>query len=536
MAKPKQSKFKKDLKACRKASDRHVLVLETDMSHQEMCRVFHEADLIRKMGNELTGTMKKNFEQLMRTKRYRKILALYGKCEDEDTKDSYKKQLQEMQAKCNVTWDFCRQAAIPLAKKYGIDAVYGLTKAEDVWSGVEKCLYSDGKTLHFAKKDDLPCIRAKQINRGIIFNFSEDKLSFKIHNIAFCVRIKDRFQQDEVDAMIRYMKDPKGWDKQAVQTFRRTKKTMNTYRPCYASLVCQKIRGRMRVFLHITIEGRAMPKYDGQGDLRHSLGTGAIGCDIGTQTIAYCSDKEAGLKNLAERGPSIMENERKERRLLRAMDRSKRATNPQNYNANGTIKKGKKTWKFSNRYKKLKVRHAELCRVNALNRHLAINEEVNHLRSLGNVFITEPKNAKKLQRKAKPSEEKKTKRRKRFGKSIKNRCPGYFQAKVKQRFTGSGGKYIEAPNNYRASQYDHTADEYIKKKLSDRMYSLSDGTKVQRDWYSSFLLYCMNIKTQTISKQKCKRNFRKHYEMEKAMIEQIIANKTKVLNIGIKIA
>jgi len=26
------------------------------------------------------------------------------------------------------------------------------------------------------------------------------------------------------------------------------------------------------------------------------------------------------------------------------------------------------------------------------------------------------------------------------------------------------------PSDYRASQYDHTADDYIKKKLSDRMY------------------------------------------------------------------
>lgn len=46
------------------------------------------------------------------------------------------------------------------------------------------------------------------------------------------------------------------------------------------------------------------------------------------------------------------------------------------------------------------------------------------------------------------------------------------------------------PNDYRASQYDHTADDYIKKKLSDRMYHLADGTLVQQDWYSSFLLYC----------------------------------------------
>ena len=36
------------------------------------------------------------------------------------------------------------------------------------------------------------------------------------------------------------------------------------------------------------------------------------------------------------------------------MDRSRRATNSQHYNEDGTIKKGRKTWRYSNHYKKLK--------------------------------------------------------------------------------------------------------------------------------------------------------------------------------------
>ncbi len=55
-------------------------------------------------------------------------------------------------------------------------------------------------------------------------------------------------------------------------------------------------------------------------------------------------------------------------------------------------------------------------------------------------------------------------KKKRFGKSIKNRCPSGFQTTVEKKFKVTGGAYIEVPNNYRASQYDHTADDYIKKK------------------------------------------------------------------------
>ena len=127
-------------------------------------------------------------------------------------------------------------------------------------------------------------------------------------------------------------------------------------------------------------------------------------------------------------------------------------------------------------------------------------------------------------------------KKKHFGKSIQNRCPGGFQAAVENRFKASGGTYIEVPNNYRASQYDHTADDYIKKKLSDRMYKLTDGTLVQRDWYSSFLLYCYDFKTSDIDKNKCAAKFDKYYSMERGLIEWIKINKIRVLNSGIKIA
>ncbi|MCI6513746.1 MAG: hypothetical protein MR445_00650, partial [Erysipelotrichaceae bacterium] len=118
-------------------------------------------------------------------------------------------------------------------------------------------------------------------------------------------------------------------------------------------------------------------------------------------------------------------------------------------------------------------------------------------------FVTEPKNASKLMKRAKETtkdDKGKFNKKKRFGKSIKNRCPSGFQTAIEKKFKVTGGTYIEVPNNYRASQYDHTADEYIKKKLSDRMYKLTDGTLVQRDWYSSFLLYCYDDATQKIDK------------------------------------
>ncbi|MCK0514865.1 hypothetical protein MXE38_08440, partial [Anaerobiospirillum sp. NML120448] len=40
---------------------------------------------------------------------------------------------------------------------------------------------------------------------------------------------------------------------------------------------------------------------------------------------------------------------------------------------------------------------------------------------------------------------------------------------------------------------------------SQRTFNLSDGTLVQRDWYSAFLLYCYDSSTNSIDKVKCKK-------------------------------
>ncbi len=57
--------------------DMYLLALETNLTYVEKCQIFHYADLVRKAGNELTGMMKKRYDQLVRTKRYRKLKKVF---------------------------------------------------------------------------------------------------------------------------------------------------------------------------------------------------------------------------------------------------------------------------------------------------------------------------------------------------------------------------------------------------------------------------------------------------------------------------
>lgn len=61
------------LKQYHKFSDRHILVVETDMPYSDVLKVVVLSDKIRKAGNGLVRLMRKNYDQLLRTKRYRKL-------------------------------------------------------------------------------------------------------------------------------------------------------------------------------------------------------------------------------------------------------------------------------------------------------------------------------------------------------------------------------------------------------------------------------------------------------------------------------
>ena len=540
--------FQKKIFSLHKNSSKHTLTLEIKEDQNFVNYIYKYADNLRKLGNNLTREMQKRLDQLERTKKYRKLKELYRKAKekkDEKKCKNLSREMKEMQEQYDVTFEHCRKKAIEFNNNYKLDSVPVLTRAEDIWHGVERCLYGNGEKLNYLKFNEPPAIRFKQTTKGLIFNTNDDsfnllnldqKINFKFKKFKFEANLKDKFQRDEFQLIYNYLLNAKAIDELAINNLRNGIIT-DTYRPCYGTLVCKIIRGEKRVFLHITIDGKSILLQENQ------LGKGIVGCDIGTQTFAYTTDTEVGLKNLSERGTSIWNNEKKERKLQRALDRSRRATNPNNYSADGSIKKGKKKWIYSKHYYKNLKSLQNLKRKNAINRKLACNEEINKLRTLGDTFVTEQPNFQALKKKVKKNKDGTNKldkngknaRRKRFGKSIQNRCPGYFQAQAKYKFESTGGKYIEVPSEYRASQYDHTCNKYIKKKLSQRTFRLEDGNFVQRDLYSSFLLYNIDINTMNINQDSCFKTFNRFLYKQNHYINYLKSNKIKIYNSGIAI-
>ena len=107
-----------------KITNRHVLALEADISECDRRELLHMSNIIRVAGNELVAVMKKQYEQLLRTKRYRRLRDMYAKAkktEDKKKISAITAEMTEMQKSYHVTWEFCRKSMIevnypPLAR------------------------------------------------------------------------------------------------------------------------------------------------------------------------------------------------------------------------------------------------------------------------------------------------------------------------------------------------------------------------------------------------------------------------------------
>ena len=296
----------------------------------------------------------------------------------------------------------------------------------------------------------------------------------------------------------------------------------------YVRLVRRTIRGKQRYFAQLIMDG-IPPKTK---NLHYGRKNSRVGLDEGVSTIAVVSKKKVMLRELA---PNTAMDEKKLRQLNRAMERSRRATNPGNYNSDGTVKKGKKVWKKSNRYKKLEAKRKELYRRSAWNRHTSHHALANEIVNLGLDIRVEEMTISGLTKKAKKTAVNKkngrNRSKKRYGKTIMSRAPAALIAAINQKLSYVG-KEIKKINTFtvKASQYDHVSNTCNKKPLNQRWHTLPDGTKIQRDLYSGFLVCYTNDELDRVDRKACIRNFKQFKELH----EQEIAHLKELDNPGLR--
>jgi hypothetical protein len=209
---------------------------------------------------------------------------------------------------------------------------------------------------------------------------------------------------------------------------------------------------------------------------RHTVGTDTIGLDLGPSSIAIVPrEGEASLLPLcAELHPDMKE----QRRLERKLDRQRRASNPEHYDARGRPnKRGKRglPWKTSRGYERTRRRKASRERKLAAHRKSLHGRLVHEIVRVGNTIHLEKISYKGWQQ--------------RYGKSVGLRAPGMLIDHLRRTVASTGGTLLEVPTrSTKLSQYCHGCGEQVKKPLAQRWHHCRCGVgPIQRDLYSAFL-------------------------------------------------
>lgn len=304
------------------------------------------------------------------------------------------------------------------------------------------------------------------------------------------------------------------------------------HRVKYLRLTQKVIRSRERWFIQFVLEGTPPEKRKKDGTPRRSVGPkdATVGIDPGTTTMAVVSEQSAELIELA---PGLHLDERKRRKILQTMDRSRRHSNPDNYNADGTVKRRPGKWVYSKHYQKLAAELREINRSIAVKRKQSHEILANRILAMGLDVRTEQMQYQELQKRAKETEINprtgKYASKKRFGKTLGNRAPAMFLDILdrKLHYYGAALRKIDTASA-KASQFDHTTGEYHEKTLRQR-YAVIQGKKIQRDLYSAFLIACTDDSLTNVDIRQANEHYQQFLILHDAEVKRIKTSGSKTL-------
>ena len=238
------------------------------------------------------------------------------------------------------------------------------------------------------------------------------------------------------------------------------------HRVKYSRIIKRMINGVSRWYVQMVLEGT--PYRDPQ----HVTQAGErVGLDLGPAKIAVATASDSFQQPFC---PGLKQKQAEIRRLQRRLERSRRAANPEHYHPNGTVKKGRKVWRQSTRYRNLRTRLANLERRKSAQRTSLHGQLAHRILTFGNQLHLEQVSYKAWQ--------------KWYGKAVGQQAPsGFVTHLIRLAATHGGGASLINTFQTGLSQLC-LCGARRKKSLAERTHSCPDcGFTAPRDEWSAFL-------------------------------------------------
>lgn len=369
------------------------LPMKTEIWHEDRLNKLFE--LYRITYNAMLGKQIKQYQKMLRDERYvrsRNYINDVYRMTDEKAKKEAKKS-EEYKEMVQLNRDVLREygmsefgftkegTAIRQHFKENLSSVcVSYSIAKPMWAAFDALLFGNGEKVKYKKKGDFRSI-CSDLKSGIrIVNEEGETLFTRGENKKLFVTLgSGKKRKMTIPIMI----DENDLFK--VQMLERPYRT--------GRIVREKVKGKYRYSFQLTVEGAPAPKLDAKtGEFKHYIGKGHCGVYIDTTKCVIAAQDKLTTIDLSS---GIISYEEQRAAIDVFMDTSRRISNPDNYNADGTVKKGvvledgkrhRLHWQYSKNYQKARDKRSDLYRKEAETRRISRNILSNMILSMGDSF------------------------------------------------------------------------------------------------------------------------------------------------------
>jgi hypothetical protein len=329
-----------------------------------------------------------------------------------------------------------------------------------MWAAFDKYFYGNGERIRFKRKGEWHSIVSQGKSGLRIVDDEWNKVRGKANGRRlYCVYSTVHGKTIKMPLKV----DKKDYYKQEMLD-------LETYKQ--VRITNKEVRGTLKWYVQITIDKAPIVKYDKDGNEKNPINDGKVGVYIDTSNVVYTTDGENFTDINLEDTDTDIYYDTKIAELQQYLDNSRRAMNPENFNEDGTIKKGiyvegkryRLKWNFSNGYKKAVAELKDLYRVQAENRKLERINIANEILSHGNMIMV---NDYPFQWVAmcKKETEKENEKKKKAGYSVGHNAPAMLVTLIDTKLVSAGYAGVE-----KAKIKDLEKEDGYRKRYAREMY------------------------------------------------------------------
>lgn len=442
-------------------------------------------DCARRIYNCMLSDNLKKYNEMVKTKKWRELNDIIreelsgSSKKSERLKEAYNQKNQILRENGFSDYDFRGQAILysKYYQKHISSTMASVGIGIPMWAAFEKLLFGNGQRVSFKRYDDFMSLMSDN-KSGIRFLQEEDG--------RYYVLLSNRAAKAKPIKL--YIKGPSNIYEEEMLTQSKIKKVC----------IIRKIQKNKACFyVQLTVDRPPFVKVDANGEIKHPIKEDSVGIAIWKGTLCAVSSDAVYSINL---NIDQAEFEKKRTELSTELEHLRRVLNQQNYNEDGTIKKGimddngkkrKLHWKESNHYKRVKNELRELHRVHSVKKDLLQRKIVWDLLAMGNEFhIADTSfltNKPEWDEEAPlPNSEYKKKKERR--KSIQEAAPSMLLTKLDMKLSGLGLAPITKHKLPEELYWYHHEKGVSDKSLFAGETIMVNGKAINHTMYRAFLI------------------------------------------------